>query len=96
MLGTAMRQNSTNISPEKSVLLWVEGIFRNLLSTTNNARIQLIPWQINVARATPYTRMPNTCTNAISITMLDKDEKARNTNGVLESPIAEKIPVARL
>ncbi len=55
-----------------------------------------MPWQIKVAHATPAIPIENTLTNKISTNILAVEEKARKIKGVLESPSAEKIPVAIL
>ena len=53
-------------------------------------------WEMSVAQATPATPMLNAVTNRISTRMLLVEEIARKMNGVRESPIAEKMPVATL
>ena len=58
--------------------------------------MQLMPWQISVAQATPATPMENTVTKTTSMMILAVEENARKRNGVLESPRPEKMPVAML
>ena len=96
MLGIA----TTDILPsnfhEKILDFSVVLIFAKRIKTKATARIQLIPWQIKVAHATPATPILNAVTNSMSIPILESDEQARKINGVFESPSAEKIPVAIL
>ena len=68
----------------------------SLLNTTMIANIQLTPWQIKVAHATPATPIFRDATKKIFTRIFDVDEIARKINGVLESPSAENIPVAIL
>ena len=74
--------------------------FFKRLNTKITARIQLTPWHRKVAHATPSTPLEktgeSTVTNKISIPILEREEIIRKIKGVLESPRAEKIPVATL
>ena len=74
---------------------WV-GMVRNRRNTTTIASTQLTPWHRKVAQATPATPIWNTVTNRMSTAMLEREDAARKQKGVLESPRAEKIPVATL
>ncbi len=65
-------------------------------NTVKTARTQLKPWQRKVAHATPATPMPKNFTNRISIRIFAEEDRARNKNGDLESPSAEKIPLDTL
>lgn len=53
-------------------------------------------WHKNVAHATPAIPILKALTKRMSIAMLLVDDMARKIKGVLESPMAEKIPVATL
>ena len=66
------------------------------LKISSTEQMQLTPWQKKVAQATPATPICNVFTNSRSVRIFAVEEKARNKNGVLESPRAEKIPVAIL
>ena len=81
---------------EKTETLPLVSIFLSFRHTTANDKMQLIPWQIKVAHATPATPILNAVTNSMSIPILESDEQTRKINGVFESPSAEKIPVAIL
>ena len=96
MLGMAMTAKRPKWFHEKTGTLPSVGILEKRRKTTTSASTQLTPWHKNVAQATPATPMSNAVTNRISTAMLDVDEQARKINGVLESPSAEKIPVATL
>ena len=94
----ATRATRPSSLPEKTGALWPSGrwIFARRRNTNTSASTQLTPWHRNVAHATPSTPMPNAVTNRISTAMFERDEAMRKKNGVLESPSAEKIPVATL
>ena len=94
MLGTATIINCCRIVLEKMGTVPSVRISYRRRITTQIANTQLTPWHRNVAQATPATPIRNAVTKRISMPMLDSDEAARNQNGVLESPRAEKIPVA--
>ena len=96
MLGMAMTANRPKWFHEKIFTFPSVGIFAKRRKTTTSASTQLIPWHKNVAQATPATPMLNAVTNRISTAILDVDEQVRKINGVLESPSAEKMPVATL
>ena len=96
VLGIAIRANFLRITQSNRFTGPVHWILHSLLHTVNTASRQLVPWHRKVAQATPETPMENAVTNRISRKMLDTEEIARNTKGVLLSPIAEKIPVERL
>ena len=68
----------------------------SLRRTTRIARMQLTPWHKKVAHATPATPILKAVTKRISTAMLEVEDAARKMKGVLESPSAEKIPVAIL
>ena len=85
------------IGQEKSGDLPVpDSTFFSRRKTTSTASTQLTPWHRKVAQATPATPILNAVTNRMSIPMFAVEEMARKMNGVLESPSAEKIPVAML
>ena len=71
-------------------------ILLNRLKTNIRDKMQLTPWQINVAHATPATPILNTVTNTMSMPIFDREEQVRKKKGVFESPRAENIPVAIL
>ena len=71
-------------------------IFASRRHMAITARIQLIPWHKKVAHATPATPMSKAVTKRISTAIFEVEEAARKQKGVLESPSAEKIPVAIL
>jgi len=96
MLGIATRATLPKSSHENSGAFSSVLMALNLRKTTVTARMQLTPWQISVAHATPSTPILNPATNRMSAKIFDTDEQARKINGVLESPRAEKIPVAML
>ena len=96
MLGTAMTAKRPRWLHEKTATFPDVGIFANRRNTTTSASTQLTPWQRNVAHATPATPILNAVTNRISMKMLLVEDAARKINGVLESPSAEKMPVATL
>ena len=96
MLGMAMTANRPKWFHEKMRTRPSVGSFTKRRKTTTSASTQLTPWHKNVAHATPATPMLNAVTNRISTAMLEVDEHARKINGVLESPSAEKMPVATL
>ena len=73
-----------------------DSTFFNRRKTTSTASTQLTPWHRKVAQATPATPILKAVTNRMSIPMFAVEEMARKMNGVLESPSAEKIPVAML
>ena len=96
MLGMATIDILPSSFHEKTSAFSVVLILVRCKNTTTTASMQLIPWQIKVAHATPATPILNAVTNSMSIPILESDEQARKTNGVFESPSAEKIPVAIL
>ena len=96
ILGIAIVAMLLNIRKEKARTRSVVFIELSLLRTTMTASMLLIPWQMNVAQATPSTFIPNAVTNRISTPMLIVDDAARKIKGVLESPRAENIPVEML
>ena len=65
-------------------------------NTSASEAKQLTPWQRKVAHAVPAIPIANVFTKMKSANMFAVEEKARNKNGVLESPNAVKIPVAML
>lgn len=95
--GIARYMNLRNILLSNSFpFAWPFVIEDILFTSTAFARMQLTPWQMNVAHATPSTPIEKAVTKSISMKMFAVEEMARNTNGVLLSPRAEKTPVARL
>ena len=96
MLGTATTAILLKRFHENAAGFSCVFIVASLRNTNSIASTQLTPWQMNVAHATPETPMLNAVTNRISTPMFESDEHTRNINGVLESPSAEKIPVAIL
>ena len=96
MLGTAITAMRQNSGKENSALFSSVSTPRRRRSTKSTASTQLTPWQRNVAHATPATPILNAVTNRISMKMLLVEDAARKINGVLESPSAEKMPVATL
>ena len=96
ILGTATADMSFKSTQENTEALPSVFIAAKRLNTNIIAKMQLIPWQINVAHATPATPRLNAVTNKISIKIFAVDEQTRNIKGVFESPSAEKIPVAML
>ena len=96
ILGTAITATLPRIANENSFVFSPAPIFFRRSTTNSTASTQLTPWQRNVAHATPATPILNAATNRISIPIFATDEQARKTNGVLESPSAEKMPVAIL
>ena len=93
MLGTAIKAISLKRVHENTALFSSHLILLSLKNTNMTDNMQLTPWHINVAHATPATPMPKVLTNKISTAILEVDEAARNQNGVFESPSAENIPV---
>ena len=96
MLGIATTAIWPSIFQENQTRSPSLGTARTRRATTHRESTQLTPWHKNVAQATPATPMLNAVTNRISTAILDVDEQARKINGVLESPSAEKMPVATL
>ena len=96
ILGMATLANSPSISLENTRCFSSERSFFSLKTSTAFATTQLMPWQMNVAHATPATPMENTVTKSMSTNMLATDETASRMNGVTESPRAAKTPVAML
>ena len=96
MLGIAITDMSFKSAQENTAGVSLLFIAAKRLNTNIIAKMQLIPWQINVAHATPATPILNAVTNKISIKIFALDEQTRNIKGVFESPSAEKIPVAML
>ena len=93
VLGRAMRTISPRMRREnRRARSSSMRIFASLRSTKYSASRQLIPWHRKVAQATPATPILNAVTNRISMAMLDSEEQARKIKGVLESPMAEKMP----
>ena len=93
VLGRAMRTISPRMRPENSRARSPSmRILLSLRITKNSASTQLTPWHRKVAQATPATPILKAVTNRISIKMLDSEEQARKMKGVLESPMAEKMP----
>ena len=90
------REPSKMVPRENASRALRSGAFAKRRKTTTSASTQLTPWHKNVAHATPATPISNAVTNRISTAMFDVDEQARKINGVLESPSAEKMPVATL
>ena len=72
------------------------GSARRRRRTYSIASTQLTPWHRNVAQATPATPIRKALTKRMSTRMFAVEEIARKMNGVRESPIAEKMPVATL
>lgn len=100
ILGMAMTAIFLSMLQENIAAFWWVSIFFKRLNTKITARIQLTPWHRKVAHATPSTPLEktgeSTVTNKISIPILEREEIIRKIKGVLESPRAEKIPVATL
>ena len=96
ILGTATLESSPRKCQEKSLGRVSVSILRKRRNTTVIARIQLTPWHRKVAQATPSTPMPRPATNKMSMPILLTEEQAKKRKGVLESPRAEKMPVAML
>ena len=82
-----------NISHENMAVVSAVLICESRFNTRITDRIQLIPWQMKVAHATPAIPIEKTFTKRMSTRILAVEEKARNINGVFESPSAENIPV---
>ncbi len=96
ILGIAITAKLLKWAQENSLALPSDFILLKRRKTKSNARTQLTPWHKKVAQATPATPILNKVTNKISAPMLAKEEQAKKTNGVFESPKEEKIPVATL
>ena len=93
VLGRAIRTISPRIRPENSRARSPSmRTFASLRSTKYSASTQLTPWHRKVAQAMPATPILKTVTNRISIKILEVEEQARKIKGVLESPMAEKMP----
>ena len=96
MLGMAMVAIRRSSAGEKIGAGPASGSADSRRSTAAIASRQLIPWHRKVAQATPATPILKAVTKRMSTKIFDTEETARNTNGVRESPNAEKMPVAIL
>ncbi len=96
MLGTAMAAIFPSSCQEKNGTAPFTFILDRRFRISVTERRQLTPWQRKVAHATPAMPMEHVSTKRMSIRMLAVEEKARKRKGVLESPSAEKMPVAIL
>ncbi len=96
MLGMAMAAIFFSSGQEKSGILPETVMFVRRFKTRATEKIQIIPCQRKVANATPAMPMENVCTKRMSTKILAVEDTARKRKGVLESPNAEKMPVAIL
>ena len=96
MLGIAMTAILFSSDNEKTGIFPLVFIVISRFRTKARERMQLTPWQIKVAYATPATPIVKIFTNIMSTIILALEEAARKMKGVFESPNAEKIPVAIL
>lgn len=96
MLGTAIAAVFLNKSNENNKIRPSVLILDRRFNTMIRDKTQLAPWQRKVAQATPETPMEKYLTNKTSAKIFALEDAARKRKGVLESPSAEKIPVAML